>query len=376
MSADIGSIGLNVVRKVTDLWRASKSDSLIDYTKVARVEPIVLIDTDCMFLDCMHDVQQSLLNIFAGYYLQAIAVSTTVGRIDVMRHLEKFNPSRDPGEAAANSAGWLMAQESYRNGLPFYKGQTALEANPFSNGGDAEDAENFNDGRVEAVAGDPRRNAAVELKELADLSVGKALSVEITDGDKTASIPINIRLIASSMPTANLVHILSFGKDDTSMKERWHGWRSGRLHFVKDILLCNDIIEAHRKNLISDKDGVYTNIINRKRKNQLSTLLSGNPSVATASNMVVMSDTTLAELELKINGHFKDFKTRERIFDETSLMIAVVIHKSWERITIYHRGIAEVTQLGVRDMKTASKGSGPNVSEILKAYSLGQAPTL
>ena len=118
MYGQLADIGLSAIRKITDLWSGAKADSLIDYTRVARVEPIVLIDNDCLYLESLPEVMQSLQSVFAGYYLQAIAISTNVGKVEVMRHLDKLNPNRKPLDSALDSAGWLLAQESYRHRLP------------------------------------------------------------------------------------------------------------------------------------------------------------------------------------------------------------------------------------------------------------------
>lgn len=358
MNLDLSSIGLGLIRKITDMWSAGKADSLIDYTQVARVEPIVLIDADCVYLEALPEVQQSLLSIFAGYYLQAVAISTTVGKIEVFRSLDKLNPHRNPVDSAANAGGWLLAEENYKHRLPTPGNKVAMEAEEQNS----------------AMA--LGRDTLTTLRELTNLSVGKMFNVEITDGLHRATIPISIRLMASSLPSASLVHILSQESQDNSMKERYHAWRAGRLSFIKDLVFCQDLIDAHRKNLMADTDNIYANLIKRSRGNQLSTLVSANPSVSTASNMVVISNTTAEQLELSVNGQLKNFKTREAIFKQTYLMLMAVVDKQWERVTFYHRGINGSTEVGMRDLKAANKGSGPDVSDILRAYNLGNAPTL
>lgn len=361
MYGQLADVGLSAIRKITDLWSGAKADSLIDYTRVARVEPIVLIDNDCLYLESLPEVMQSLQSIFAGYYLQAIAISTNVGKIEVMRHLDKLNPNRKPIDSALDTAGWVLATESYKHRLPVPNDpRVALEAS---------DASATSSSTVS-------RDTTTVLKELTNLSVGKMFSVEITDGLHSASIPISIRLIASTIPSQNLVHILSVGSEDKSAKERYHAWKAGRLEFVRDLVFCQDLIDAHRKNLMADKDGIYANLIKRHRGNQLSAMFSGNPSVATASNMVVISNDTASKLELKVNGRLSEFKTRERLFKDTYVMIMAVVDKGWERVTFYHRGIDQATEVGLRDLKIANKGSGPDVGEILKAYRLGSAPSL
>lgn len=160
------------------------------------------------------------------------------------------------------------------------------------------------------------------------------------------------------------------------MKERFHAWRSGQLEFVRDLVLCQDLIDAHKQGLMKDTAGMYATSIKRRRSNKLSALLSGNPSVATSSNIVVIADQTRKELEREIGGRIKDFRTREKMFKATYAMLLVVVDPEWENVTIYHRSIETPTELSAGDLKQSSRGSGPDVSEILKAYTLGNSPSL
>lgn len=363
MFKDLNDTGLSLIRKIADLWAGAKADSLIDYTRSARVEPICMIDNDLVFWEELTEVQQSVLSIISGYYLQAWAISVNVGRIEVMRHLDRLNPSRSVIDSGVDSLGWVMAAESYKHRLPSYDGSIAMEA-------ERDKRKDFESGSTIT-----KETQQAVYRELANLSVGKLLNVTISDQGHTADIPVNVRLIASALASDSLVHILSVGNQDTSAKERYHQWRSGRLEFIRDLVLCQDLIDAHTNNLMS-ADQVYSNMLKRRQGNRLSTLVSANPSIATASNVAVISSTSVEQLELKINGDLKDFKTRQKVFEATYLMLLVVVEKEWNRVTIYHRGIPLPTKVSVRDLKAANKGSGPDVGEILKAYRLGNAPSL
>lgn len=381
MSPITAEVGLSAIRKIADIWSAGKPDSLIDYTKQLRVEPLALIDQDVLYHDAAPEIMQTLLSIFAGYYLQAVAVSTTVGNIAVGRHLDKLNPSRDTTGNALGSIGGMLSVESYKHALPVpAQDAVALEA-----AGDyvplpvRKRIEERKARLAEAdQAGSARfgKDTVGDLKELANLAVGKMLEVTLTDGKHQAVVPIAIRLMANAVASDSLVHILSHGSQDTSVKERWHAWRAGRLEFIRDFILCQDLIDERRKALMKDKDGLYSAITARKRSGILNGILSGQPSVGMASNLAVLSSDTAQQLELKTNYSLKNFAQRQKIFDETALMIMVVLDKQWERVTFYHRGIATITQLGIRDLKAANRGSGPDVSDILRAYQLGNAPSL
>ena len=470
MSFDLSSIGLTSIKKALNFLHAAKTDSLIEYTQPARVEPIVMIGGDCLFTEALPLVQQSVLSLFAGYYLQAVAINASVGKVSVHKTLDKLNPSRSASATVLSGSSWIMAQEAYRDRLPTFNDprtkndQVAFEAldrdqianaqlelnyktfdlnesKYFYERGlkeddvkrriveadrnyelnlkkfDAERADQLRREELERqkIVADKDKdsflreqarigndNAAArlkidqdrynddksrsslsfgkdttrDLKELADLSVGKIFMVDIEDGLHRLQLPVSIRLMASSLPPKQLVHILSHDSKDTSVKERFHAWRSGRLEFWRDIVACSDLIDAHRDTIMKDKTGIYSDILKRNRTNQFAALLSGDPSIATASNIAIISDDTASQIEDEIGGRLHDFKTRQKIFAKTYLMFLVVIDKQYERETFYHRGINQATELGVRDLKASQKGNGPDVSDILRAYTMGQNPRL
>lgn len=470
MSFDLSSIGLTSIKKALNFLHAAKTDSLIEYTQPARVEPIVMIGGDCLFTEALPLVQQSVLSLFAGYYLQAVAINASVGKVSVHKTLDKLNPSRSASATVLSGSSWIMAQEAYRDRLPTFNDprtkndQVAFEAldrdqianaqlelnyktfdlnesKYFYERGlkeddvqrrieeadrnyelnlrkfDAERADQLRREELERqkIVADRDKdsflreqarigndNAAArlkidqdrynddksrsslsfgkdttrDLKELADLSVGKIFMVDIEDGLHRLQLPVSIRLMASSLPPKQLVHILSHDSKDTSVKERFHAWRSGRLEFWRDIVACSDLIDAHRDTIMKDKTGIYSDILKRNRTNQFAALLSGDPSIATASNIAIISDDTASQIEDEIGGRLRDFKTRQKIFAKTYLMFLVVIDKQYERVTFYHRGINQATELGVRDLKASQKGNGPDVSDILRAYTMGQNPRL
>lgn len=518
-------VGLGSFHHVVDVWRAGKADSLIDYTRPARVEPIVLVDTDVLFgSDMTPEIMQSLLSTFAGYYLQAAALSLTVGKVNILRHLDRLSPSRSPLESAVDgplgNKAYMLATENYHFRLPRVTDQVALESNdrydllPFklpspmevaleeytiameatypafdpnnpmsqdesrhrqdhrqdlatdlaasqaaararmdqqrlgmdrnkyahtlrkdrsdtalrreqaaqsaaqhaatlalqtknAAATQAHQAAQLRQQKDQSAASQANQDASLALreqelalreqqltdaqtssqfgygketiqtiKELSNLSVGKLLSVEVTDGNHSASIPVAVRLMAASLPSSSVAHILSLGKKDTSFMARWHGWRSGRLSFWKDLVLCNDLIDEHRNALMSDKDGLFRQIVARKTKNRFAGILSGNPSVATASNMAVISKETADKIELESMGTLNNFSVRQKLFEPTSLMILVVVNKAHDIATFYYRGIAEKSELTLRDLKAANKGNGPDITDVLKAFTQGHAPSL
>lgn len=385
MSSETFDTALKAVGHIRDAWRTGRGGSLIEFTRPTRVEPIVLIDADAIHLEALPEVQQSLLSLFSGYYLQAVALMAQIGNIQVLKHLDRLNPNRDVVENVLNSPGWTMARSAlesrgqgeptpnahrtllasnYRDRLPHASGRLALE-------------EDVSDDGEKSTAVGVNKDAIATAKELTNLSVGKLLSVELSDGNNKQTLPVSVRLLASSIPTRTLVHILTNGGDTpTTAKERWHGWRSGRLSFVGDILFANDLIQSHRERLRGDPDGTFAAMSATANKNAFSAILSGHPSVAAASNMVVLTERSAAELEIAMGGRLSDARAREKMLKHTSVMIIAVIDPQLDRVTFYHRSIPQPTDVGVRDLRVSNKGGGTDIKDVLMAFQAGSSPRL
>jgi hypothetical protein len=357
--------GLAALQQVAKMIQGANADqSLIQYTSVARVEPIALIDADVLFVDMLPDVMQSLQSIFTGYYLQAFSLSMNVGNINVVKHLERFNPSRSGSYAVGKSLSNAIGMNSMSmEGLTDFTHRLPVAGDPRNM-------------QVAMEEGVTVRDAGSVVSDLANLSVGKLVNVEVTDGDKKATIPISIRLLANSIPSEGLIHILSAGNKEVSFDERWHQWKSGQIEFFRDLVFCQDLIDEHKKHLMDDKEGLYDAILRRRSENKIASLVSGNPSLATASNLCVISSDTATKLELQTNSQFKNFKARQKIFENTYMMIMAVIDKAWDRVTFYHRGIPESTTLSARDLKSVNKNTGPDIKDILTAFRAGSSPNL
>lgn len=372
MSNDSSNAGfLNLVNDIASRAASGsvtqlKKTSLVDFTSPSRVEPIALVDRRVGQLPYADELMQSLLNIFAGYYLQAVVMITEVGRTNVIRMLEPLSTDRNPLSHLSTESrptdidplqGWFSDQ------LP--EEEMALEARRDS--GEAPTADISESMRT--------------LRESSDLSVGKLLEVTLKPGgekQESIKVPVRIRLRSIGMKSDVLTHTLSLGLHYEGIKERFHRWRAGQLRFIKDIILAQDLIERHRKNLLDDESGQYFKRVKENRKHTISSVLSGKASVNAASSIFVMTSDTARELEGKIRGSLSRFQDREKLFVETSGMLMAVVDPDWEMVTIYHRHIEDPTEVSVRSIQRANSGgkNGPDITEVLNALRQSRSPSL
>lgn len=378
----------------------SEHNSLAEFTRVARVEPIVMLEEGTRTLPYITDVLQTLTSIFGGYYMQAVSLEVNVGSIETRRLLEKFNPNR---EVIGPDSGFIqrevargLGMEDYKWGLPdpFNPPVASMEALQSGErtvttqtikyddkGNPSYNTQTQTTRTTENVPDEPMRvdfgrDPGAAITQMSSLAVGIILNVSVESNGNKASIPVTIRLMPNMMPSDVMLSILSHAERDTTAKARYHGWRSGELAFIRDVVLCQDLIDAHRETLRKDRTGIYAEILKRRQKNTAASAMSGNVSIATASNIVVMTSATARKLEARTAGKLSNAAFRARVFDATYVMLMVVVDTDFEQVTIYTRGLAGSTTISVKALKIASKGSGPDVGEILRAYQLGQSPRL
>jgi len=419
----------------------AETQSLVDVAKLARVEPLAIVSKDCLTLDYLPDVMTTLLNIFIGYYMQAVSIGGRVDSIKVIKTLDRLNPDRD-------LTGWLMASslESLRDHTVMNANEyeyrlprsialeaTASPANPGNPGKPPkQDPYNKLSQNTTAITQSTTLGAEVDpqaasgsvrdpgkiLSETANLAVGKVINIEInvnrnqtertdrvvggqtttipkqgdtlysktyktdTDSETTSSIanstmtiPVMVRLSPSLLPTNSILKILTQLTEEDTFVERFHAWRSGRIGFIRDLILCQDMIDEHRKALMNDEQGTYSEIMRRVNNSRKYGMLTQNPSLATASNLFVITQDVALQVEQKLGGKLSNPKVREKAFASTYAMIIAVIDTRYNRVIFYHRGISAPTDVSIRELSQASKGKGPDIMDIFKAYQLGNAPS-
>ena len=350
--------------------------SLIDTTKITRVEPLTIISKDLLNLDYIIDINQALLSIFAGYYLQAVAILTKINDVAVIRTLDSLNPNRD-------HTG-LMIEERIRASKEAYS-NLSLENYKYQ----------LPTSQSIALEGDDDPANVKTLNEIANLSVGKMLNVSIgfdqitevrkADGPfdqvsekktrESVTLPIAVRLLVSLIPSQSIVQLLTLKKEDISLVERWHAYRSGRIEFVKDLIFCQDLVDEYKKAMIQDESGTVLELIRRVNNSKRYGLLTANPSLVSASSLFVISEQIAKEIEFKLGGKLSSPTVRQKIFDNSYAMIIAVVDREYERVIFYSRGVNAATNLSIKEVKAAAKGKGPDIFDIMKSIQMGMPPS-
>lgn len=357
---------LNTIKDVVKYVTASSGNvSYSDITKSMRVEPIVIVSQDLTNTEFMPDIMQTLQSLFAGYYMQAVSRVGNVNNVMAMKALDRLNPN-----SSTTDKSWMYGFEAFKHKLPTVtKPKVTLES--------------FSEEKDKAFVTDMGANTKdnnVRLSENVNLSVGKIFDVGVTiaqgDSSVKVNIPISIRLMVNQVSERAIVSMLTLMSRDTTMSERWHSYRAGKISFWKDLVLAQDLITDARKMMQNDKDGSISEIFQRSNNAKMNSVFNkGSMNLASATNMYVISKEVADIIESKV-GKLSSYKNRELLLKSGYCMILVVVDKTWERVTFYHRGLAVPTVVGVKDIKVSNKGGGPDIMEIMKALVIGGQPPI
>lgn len=398
-AAVVGGVGYlaNKGRQITDL---ATDNSYLDITSLTTVEPLTVVSKDCLTLEILPEVNQVLLSMFCAYYLQAVDTISKIKNIEVVRVLDKLNPNRDgsgilAGRMASDYALDLqsypittLVKENYKYKLP--SSDTLSLENKSAINGELNSAVNLAIGRVlnVTISVDEKYSQVIpgeagKTTVQVDAVTGRKYSVtsgntedtsKVESRNLTVTVPVTVRLAVMTAGTPTILNIFT-GGPETDLVERFYSWKAGRISFFKDLMFAQDLID-NKKKLMMAKDGdVASEIYNRVNKSKGYGLLTNNPSLATCSNLFVITDAVEKELETRLMGKLSNANIRKKVFEETYAMIIVVINRQWERVTIYTRGISSFTELSFNEIKVASKNSkGPDISDIMKSLIRGDAP--
>lgn len=383
-AGDAKAVGRELMSTVLTATKASvRVSSLADLAKPCRVEPITLIDQSIADQPYVVDLMKLTVSLFAGYYLQAVNMVMGVGKIDTLKVFDALNPERSLGGLAfENYKGAVYDPSTYTNGLP------SLEAfsRPMERGLIAE----YSQEKFEAAWRDdapmrasieksgtedtdtPPRNSissndAHKIYEAENLAIGKLLNVDVSSDGEKKKLPVLVKLIPAVVPSDTLVQIFTGGGRDT-WAHRMFLVKSGQIKFWRDFVMGQDMIDAHMKAMMSDRNGVYKSIMDRRRNNVAKSVQTGRLSLADASNVAIISASTMKKSANVLFAKIDDKNMRDKIFDNSYLLMLMVVDERWGRVTIYHRGVDLSTSYRIEDVKMAEKSKGQDITEIFKLF--------
>lgn len=323
----IGSTLLENIQKIIKVNNYRKMVSqtidpkaLSTAARSTSVEPFCVISKDCANLEYMYDINNTLLNMFIAYYLQAVntfvklddvrvrKILSSVGtNVSMVLESQSLNHDMLKFKLPTSTNLSLESNNSNKTGIVNWnvnKGEDLPDLQSYSNlaiGKIIELVINYDDKILrhnktkditmyENTHSQSRRNSIQErtdFNENGELT-GASDTRYVGDPDitqtnkhggsktteqqlflqegKAVAIPIMVRLLVNVVPTRTLESLLVRYKEDISFSERWFSWRAGRIRFWKDLVMCQDLVREHKRTVIDAENDVVGKIDSRVNK--------------------------------------------------------------------------------------------------------------
>jgi len=264
------------------------------------------------------------------------------------------------------------------------RNQTNTHNQTYNNSDNHSVINNNYDSKAGKVSSTLPQNFPKMLAEQEGLSQGKHFTATFERNGNKVEIPMRVRLDVKSVSSEVIATLIAFSDQNKDLWERYlrlqyKGGRKGsfidKIAAAKDVAFSNDLMEEYRKNRYRDKSGYYTKMMEKRNGNWLSGLLTLSPSINNASGVMIVSQETIDGLEAQLGGSFDDFNVRQRVFKDTLTVYYVVVDTTWNRVTIYTRGMNGSQELSKDDFSKSKAGSA-DVNKVIEAYRAGAQPVL
>jgi len=320
-----------------------KDVSPVDIVDQGRIEPLGVIGTDLINAPELSDIHQATLNIVVSYYMQASLIVGGQFSMRVRRTLNALNPNKDfdtlIGTLEGDSANVIM-DDDYGYGLP-------IEAKYL-----------------------PTNESMPDLNKRDSLAIGKVFELKLDE--KMAPIPVVVRLSSKKVKPSVITMLLTGERTSDTIAEQYYNMKSvGFLNGLRDMVFSSEVIRRKKKAITEDDSGIYLEMLSRINRGKLFSFLSKRPSLGDISSVYIISKENAKEIEKIHKGSFDAYRTRKRIFRSAMAMVMVVVDREDEMCTFYYRNNKHGTTVSYKDITAQAKSSGPDVTDVLKALTLG-----
>ncbi len=390
-------VGTALDKAILTAQSAAQANGNRSYVRAAssvRVEPFITMDERFVEMeDVRKDVVGLAQRLFTCYYLLAHAAHDVIAGTTISERVSRFNPDRDLQDA---TYGFLSSSrrrseirnyssESYHFGLPepsrvqgldrygallsdeqFYTTESKINLV----------ANSINESAAETTQSTVSTKESIEktVKETANLALGQTVELTVRTDGMSQTVPVQIRLRPLTVPSEVMVGTLSLRGKSYSLPDRLRARRAGSIDW-KDLIFQTDRVKEYKRLAKQDKSKFFQKTHNRANKHLLGALISGKGSVGEMSSILVLSRDTVVEFERSSGLRLDDFRTRQRILEDTLTMVILVVDQSFQTVKVYLDSIDDSdAEYNIADLKAGGKNDGNDLMKTLTSLMEGRIP--
>ena len=328
----------DVIHQINAKLGYVRDTTLIDASRDARMEPLVVVSSDLHTSPVLTDLYLNVLDVISGFYLMAAQTNFEIAGVDVMKTLRRLNPDR---------RAWENSTPTTEFGIQPY------ELSHYTS--EARDDKLYND------------------KESGNAAVGRELVIKIPlESGDFHEVSVIARLNIQSVTPDAATRLLTYNTVDDGVVERTHRLVAGSIDFA-EWLLVSDMVDKKMQGMMDDVHNIQSGSNSRSRQGKIAGFKDGATHLNTVSAAYIISETVAAELEKTHRGSLEEVSTRDRIFAGIKAMMLVVVDSNSEMVVMYYKNIDYSTTLTFKSMKRKGKKDDTDILDLMKQLSSGNA---
>ena len=215
-------------------------------------------------------------------------------------------------------------------------------------------------------------------------AIGKQVTISITKRGvnsrgkkhKAREIQTFVKLINVPIDNGVLEGQLTLSRKDNSFGERWMKMRAGRIKFWEDLVFAEDLINEERRLLAHPDSAVFSKLKERHRAGLLKTARDKGDSYGVGSNIVIISQEVLNNVERKSKHSITNGTMLNDMFTSLGFMMLVVVDREEEMVTLYFKNINQGSVHTIASISKQNGGSsdGPDIISMIRDLSKSDVP--
>jgi hypothetical protein len=154
--------------------------------------------------------------------------------------------------------------------------------------------------------------------------------------------------------------------------------KTGEISFWKDFILAQDMRKRRRKAMKSDKTGTLAEMFERQQNSVSNAWLKYityyREKQNLANTILVFDKFTFDRACTRAGLNFDRYNSRQSFFNKTFAMMLMVIDQSYSKVYTYFHSLEARGEYSFTQLKAASKNEKYDLTDIMKAYGMGQSP--
>jgi hypothetical protein len=287
---------------------ASSNSSLVSQLKSATVTPVVMVEQSLAHNPLTESLMHVILTQYSAMYLAVAAryLNVDIPAAHVTKTLHKLATDRDVIDG--------LGIESY---TPRTRDVLTLG--------------------FESGAAGANSKYIGSINDMNNLAIGKQLTLTFSSKAGSVDALVNVRLNVKSVSSELIKDIFDANYANLNPFYRLNLAWLGEMTYLEALTASNDVKRQNRIRL-EDKDGdVQSNFMAAAKNTGYIVASWGNVPVNNCSGVNIITTATQRLIEKHIRGDLDDYKSRQKLFDNTATYLIVVVDEEEEVTTLYYR---------------------------------------